>query len=205
MWWLDSAKITCFSTSVDGEAIIDPVVALEIYRKFSVILLADDGPAFVMSNGLPLSKTFMVDRTSRLLALARISLVDDTGAVAPVRAASWRAGGVRAALDANIPAPIIMAMGRWRSIAWESYVLHDTNDLQLAMQSMWKVASKAPTTSPAMRVGNLVPAVVLTDALAEFDDAVPCEGIERVPALHPIFYKGARSDGERRSKKAKLV
>ena len=106
-------------------------------------------------------------------------------------------------IDANIPSPIIMAMGRWRSIAWESYVLHDTSDLQRAMQSMWSAAS-APSTSPALRVGNLVPSVVLADALAEFDDAVPCDGIERVPALHSIFYRGARSDVERRQKKPRL-
>ena len=45
--------------------------------------------------------------------MAGITLVDDTGAASPVRAASWRAGGVESsACDANIPAPIIMTMGR---------------------------------------------------------------------------------------------
>ena len=170
-----------------------------MYREHSVVPLTEDGPAFVMSNGLPLSKKVMVDRTSVLLAMAGITLVDDTGAVAPVRAASWRAREVRAALDANIPAPIIMAMGRWRSIAWVSYVLHDTSDLQKAMQSMWEVASNVPPALPAVRMGNLVPTIVLADALAEFDDAVLCTGIERVPALHSLFYRAARSDSERRA------
>ena len=70
MWWLDSARVTCFSPAAGCAAIVDPVVALDMYRVHSVVPLTDDGPAFVMSNGLPLSKKFIVDRTSVLLAMA---------------------------------------------------------------------------------------------------------------------------------------
>jgi hypothetical protein len=40
------------------------------------------------------------------------------------KAASRRAGGMRSALDAGIIGPMIMAMGRWRSLAWESYIVN---------------------------------------------------------------------------------
>lgn len=72
------------------------------------------------------------------------------------------------------------------------------------MQSMWMVASPTPSALPAMRVGNLAPSVVPADALAGVDDDMP-EGIKRVPALHPLSNKGARSDVERHPKRAELV
>lgn len=135
LWWIQFAAVTCFCPGPSFR--LSPVVALRMYRRYSSVHLSDSGPAFVLSNGSALSRSFMVSRTAELLSAAGIALQSEAGAVAPVKAASWRAGGVRSALDANISGPMIMALGRWRSMAWESYMLQNTNDLQMSMQAMW--------------------------------------------------------------------
>ena len=63
-----------------------------------------------------------------------------------VKAASCRAGGVRSAMDAGISQPLIMAMGRWRSLAWDNYVLHNASDLQSSMEAMWRERAPAKAT-----------------------------------------------------------
>ena len=60
MWWVEGARVMCFSPAIDSQVLIDPVIALRMYRRFSSVVFEDDGPAFVMSNGLPLSKKFMI-------------------------------------------------------------------------------------------------------------------------------------------------
>ena len=117
------------------------------------------GPAFVMRSGAPLSRDWMVAKSEALLAAAKISFIDQSGRPAPVKAASWRAGGVRSALDANIPVPTIMDLGRWRSLAWEKYALISNQDKARAMASMW---SSSPYVLPS-RVGSTWPAQVFAD------------------------------------------
>ena len=117
--------------------------------------LTDDGPAFIMANGRPLSRDFMVQRTEALLQVAGIQVLDQAGKVAPVRAASWRAGGVRSAIDAGVSVPIIMVLGRWRSIAWESYYMQTKADLRSAQASMWRPVASGLAPPAALRVGNL--------------------------------------------------
>ena len=48
MWWIEGARVMCFSPAVDSHVPLDPVVALRMYRRFSGVVLEDDGPAFVM-------------------------------------------------------------------------------------------------------------------------------------------------------------
>ena len=111
MWWLKSAKVLC-AIPTEGSALpILPWVMLVLYREFASsagVILSDNGPAFVMQNGSPLSRDWMVAKSEALLNMAKISFVDQSGRVAPVKAASWRAGGVRSALDANVPVPVII-------------------------------------------------------------------------------------------------
>ena len=159
MWWLKSAKALC-AIPTEGSALpILPWVMLVLYREFARsagVTLFDNGPAFVMQNGSPLNRDWMVAKSEALLKAAKISFVDQSGRVAPVKAASWRAGGVRSALDANVPVPVIMELGRWRSMAWERYALITTRDKASAMASMW---SSTPHVLPS-RVGSTCPALV---------------------------------------------
>jgi len=163
LWWLQHADVTCFCPGITSA--LSPVVSLRMYRKFSTVRLLKTGPAFVRSDGTALSRSYMVARTAELLAAAGIGLQSEAGAPAPVKAASWRAGGVRSALDAGISGPMIMAMGRWRSLAWESYMLQNTEDLQRAMQAMWSEGSRQGRELPhrASWVGNLNPVEVLAN------------------------------------------
>ena len=55
---------------------------------------------------------------------------------------SWRSGGVQTARQAGISDPVIMAMGRWSTIAWERYSVASLKDLQGAAERMWAEAEK---------------------------------------------------------------
>merc|ERR1712194_971012 len=77
-----------------------------------------------------MGKKIWAKRITELLDLAKLVIVSFDGAKAMVKAASCRAGGVCSAMDAGISQPLIMAMGRWRSLAWNNYVLHNATDLQ---------------------------------------------------------------------------
>jgi hypothetical protein len=170
MWWLDSAEVTCFNPPA-GVAMCDTVTALRLFWSIAEAQgrpLSETGPAFVMEGGAPLSREFMVRRTQELLLAADIQVFDLAGKPAPVRAASWRAGGVRSALDAQVPVPMIMMLGRWKSIAWDNYYMQTRDDIQRAQMAMWR---PSPSASPAtsLRVGDLVPNAVF----ASVDDDVP--------------------------------
>jgi hypothetical protein len=168
MFWLQSCTVRCFVGSEpgaqraeDGLQCNDAVRALREYRARSPVgLLTADGPAFVLSNGRALSRDFMVKRSAQLLKAAGITFVDQAGTVAQVRLASWRSGGVRSALDAHIPVSTIMALGRWRSLAWENYTVLTTFDIRTAMAAMWKLPVSAP-------VGVLVPADVFAEEVPD--------------------------------------
>ena len=124
-----------------------PARLLSSYRGLSIPALGPKDAAFRMEDGTTMSRGFMVDRTKALLAQAAISVVDDLGQPMVVRLASWRAGGVRSALDWGIPPPLIKAMGRWRSDAWQSYVDVSLCDIRKAAELMWSEAPPPPRSS----------------------------------------------------------
>ena len=74
-------------------------------------------------------------------------------------ASRW--GKVCTKLDASVPVPIIMALGRWRSIAWVSYLMQTTGDLKGAQLAMLRPQISVATT---LQVGDLVPNNVFADA-----------------------------------------
>ncbi len=115
-----------------------------------------DEPAFQTAEGKAVTRDFMVHRTCALLDLAGIFDVDDAGERIKVKASSWRAGGARSATNAGLPGPLIMALGRWRSIAWGAYVAYSVSDLESAAQQMWRV-SGAAAPEASLRVGVPVP------------------------------------------------
>jgi hypothetical protein len=101
-----------------------------------------------MADGLPLSRAFAVRRTSELIGIAGVHLVDHRSEPLDVKAASWRAGGVASAKEANLPDSTIMEMGRWTSSAWLHYTARDLAEIQQAMAAMWS-AARVPDGAPA--------------------------------------------------------
>jgi hypothetical protein len=93
------------------------------------------------------------------MAEAGMHVVDVAGRPTVLRVASWRAGAVRSAIDANVPVPFIQAGGRWKSAAWIAYLVQSSFDLQGAAQRAWALL--------ALRKGAVVkkcdPAVVHED------------------------------------------
>jgi len=134
-WWVSAVRVPCFAPS--GDQSYDPCHWLRAYRRLSSVRLTNASPALQCSSGAPLSRDTMVRRTSTLASAAGIQVLAGDGTVAPVRASSWRAGAVRSATDAGVSDGIIMALGRWRSIAWERYLLHSVSSLQGAARAMW--------------------------------------------------------------------
>ena len=136
-WWIGAITVTCFGGGASDDAFA-PVRLLNAYRRRSSVPLRSNGPAFVRGNGATLSKAYMLQRTTGLLSQASIRMVDGIGQPTAVKAASWRAGGVRSAVDAGLNQAMIRAMGRWRSDAWLSYLSESPGDLRRAAALMWQ-------------------------------------------------------------------
>jgi hypothetical protein len=93
------------------------------------------------------------------MAKAGMVVMDAAGRPTAVRAASWRAGAVRSAIDAGVPVPFIQASGRWKSAAWIAYLAQSSVDLQGAAQRSWAL----PPLSKGAVVEKCDPAVVHED------------------------------------------
>ena len=136
-FWVEAQSVSCHQM-VDGrDDAMCPVRLWEGYVKLLPHAKNEAGPAFITASGKPLSRAFMVGRMESLIQKANIALVDAAGRAMSVRASSWRAGGVRSALDARVPTPIIMAAGRWRSTAWMKYFVEYGYDLRRAAENIW--------------------------------------------------------------------
>jgi hypothetical protein len=122
------------------------------YRELSSVPLGKGLAALRRSDGTTLSRDWMVSRSAELLRLVGIVLTDVDGKPAVVLASSWRAGGVRSALDAGVNKGLIKALGRWKSSVWVSYILQSESGLQGALSSMWHTANLSP-----VRVGAPAP------------------------------------------------
>ena len=139
-WWESHLDAYCFP--IEGRGEFCPRHRLEVYRRCSTIPLGELEPAFRMADGSPLSRDWMVSRTAALAGLAGLYGIDGLGQRTKVKASSWRAGGVRSATDAGLAGPVIMALGRWKSLAWAAYALYDIRDLRSAATSMWVGSSE---------------------------------------------------------------
>jgi hypothetical protein len=143
-WWLTHALVPVFPTC-EG----DPFCPVRLWKKLisrsayvsaTGVPSSPSLPAFHDASGAPLGHGAMVSHTLLLLGKAGFCLVDDSGQPTTVKASSWRAGGVRSAVDAGLPEQMIMDLGRWKSSAWASYLLHTHGDLREASASMWSAA-----------------------------------------------------------------
>ena len=90
-WWLQSVTVPCFDPGISCP--VRPCFWLNAYRRLSLVALSASGPAFVLIDGSPLSKSWMLARTNALLLRAGIKLADETGRPVHAKASSWRAGG----------------------------------------------------------------------------------------------------------------
>jgi hypothetical protein len=151
-FWLESQDVFCFASPAGTDNTFCPVRLWEAYARLSPVRLTDSGAAFRGSGGKPLSRDFMVKRTAALLAQAGLSFVDASGNRMEVKAASWRAGAVRSAIDANVPVPFIQASGRWKSAAWIAYLVQNKFDLQGAARAIWGASSSSPHLASGARV-----------------------------------------------------
>jgi hypothetical protein len=157
-WWLTDSSVTCFDPGVGCP--LNPSVLLAAYRSRSSVPLRPGDPAFRLADGGILSKEWMLRRTEALLVLAKVALVDSDGKRVPMRASSWRAGGVQSAKAAGLSDSLIQAMGRWSSVAWFNYLFTSRSDLQKASRKMWGSAL-APLQS--LVVGSFSPAGLFSD------------------------------------------
>jgi hypothetical protein len=149
-WELPFVDVPCFSCPEAGP--FSPVVLWKAWcERFPCT--SSTMPAFSRAAGGALTRDFMVSRTADLMVLAQIPAVDSVGKVLPVKAASWRAGAVRSAMDAGLSETMIMEYGRWKSVAWRHYLMHTPYDLLSASVQMVRASVACP--GGVQRVGGL--------------------------------------------------
>jgi hypothetical protein len=156
-WW---KMVSCVPIFATGDALC-PLELWQTVARRSPHVRADGSappalPAFHTTDGAPLQHKFMTRRTLQLMRAAGISLVDDRGQTLSVMASSWRAGGVRSAVEAGVGEAAIMELGRWHSSAWTHYIHFSRHDLRRASARMWQHASSEAGDSPhplTLRVG----------------------------------------------------
>jgi hypothetical protein len=158
MFWLESQTVLCFATDDD----FCPLRLWEAYVALAPRKFSAKSAAFRTANGRPLARAFMVGRTADLVGQLGVSFQDAKGAKMAIKASSWRAGAVRSALDAGVPEPYIMAMGRWKSQAWINYVVDRGLDLRQTAHAMWAPSQSRPPTKSGAVVEMFVPASALT-------------------------------------------
>jgi hypothetical protein len=147
---LVAVPVTVFKNEKAGA--LDPVQLVRaMIMRFPTTY--QDQPAFGFTDGKPMSQKYMVARTAELIKKAGIPLEDSNGHPVKLCAASWRAGGVRSAMDAGVNEYTIMALGRWTSEAWKSYAETTTVDLWRASKMMVQCSG---AVTKALLVGDLV-------------------------------------------------
>ena len=153
-WWLSSGYVPIFGPSDGLMPEFSPLVLWDSYVSRSAHAKAPTAFAFHHEDGSPVSRDFMVSKTAELLRRANISLIDDRGVRTPVKAASWRSGGLRSSLKAKVREPVFKAQGRWASNAWENYMVVNKGDVRAAAAEMWKCAEPV-MASRRLRVESL--------------------------------------------------
>lgn len=105
------------------DSVVCPYKALKGYMDRSVVPLFPSNFMFVLANGSPLTKAWMLQRTRSLLT--RLHLPHDR-----VFAASWRSGGAMSLRWAGTQPDITLAMGRWSSSAGLDYFMTANADIE---------------------------------------------------------------------------
>ena len=123
------------SCNIDGFT-FDPVKLLRMYRsraaELSINVLGSNA-AFKSRDGKPIHRAFMITRAERLRVAARINIQNSNGKPIKISAASWRAGFVMSARQANITGDTIRSSGRWKSAGGPIPYSVDTLDIYQSM------------------------------------------------------------------------
>lgn len=110
-WW--RRDVTTSAVRTGGEAC--PVQAMSDYIARSTRAFTASSFLFALENGDPLSRQWMMARTTRALRAAGI--LDDR-----YRSFSWRGGGALSARRAGLSDSVIKLLGRWTSNAFMFYL-----------------------------------------------------------------------------------
>jgi len=114
----DLVSIPAIATSTVAGFAFDPVALLKAYRAraaSSAINVLGKNAAFKSQDGKPINRLFMISRAERLRAAAGIKILNSAGKPIKVSAASWRAGFVMSARQADVMPEMIRVNGRWTS------------------------------------------------------------------------------------------
>ena len=142
----DLKSIPAIATSTVAGFAFDPVVLLRAYRSRAVrekINVLGSNAAFKSSDGKPITRFFMVSRAEKLRMAAKIEILNMAGKPIKVSAASWRAGFVMSARQANVLDGMIRTNGRWTSISGPMPYSVDTLD---TFQQMTRALVTSHTT-----------------------------------------------------------
>ena len=107
---------------------------------------------FMDSRRSPLTRDFMLKKTAGLLKTAGISILDARGAPMPLKLASYRSGGLHSSLKAGNDVPTMKMQGRWKSDAWEHYLMENSKALSAAGSKMWSRGEKMDSSTPRVVV-----------------------------------------------------
>lgn len=114
-----------------------PVKAMAAYLSASSSVLTSSSFLFTLANGEPLSRSWMMAKTTAALQAAGLS--DDRYC-----SFSWRGGGALSARRAGISDSTIKALGRWESNAFMFYLPTESSDLVAAQLALARSKPPAP-------------------------------------------------------------
>jgi hypothetical protein len=165
-WWVTIIDVPCYGSNKPQDP-MDPTSLWDAYVNLSPAVrsagLGRNGlPAFHFTDGAPLSREWMAKRTLALCQEAGVNMQGPNGTTLPLKAASWRAGGVVSAKQAGLSDSLIMFLGRWTSCAWRHYLLHTPVDVQGAAQRMW-ASTRAHAEPHHGQTGGASPELVVQD------------------------------------------
>lgn len=92
-----------------------PLCPISALLKFLEVRGNQEGPLFVLQDGSPLSRDYLVRRMRQALSLAGIEQGSYSGH-------SFRIGAATSAAAAGVPSHLIKALGRWSSEAYMVYI-----------------------------------------------------------------------------------
>ena len=134
----DLKSLPAIASCVVTDFVFDPVKLLRAFRARAVaesINVLGTNAAFKSRNGKPIDRAFMISRAERLRAAAKIVILNSDGKPIKVSAASWRAGFVLSARQANVMSDTIRSSGRWKSVGGPIPYSVDTLDIYQNMTS----------------------------------------------------------------------
>lgn len=134
----DLKSLPAIASCIVSDFAFDPVKLLRAFRARAAaasINVLGTNAAFKSRNGKPIDRAFMISRAEHLRAAAKMVILNSDGKPIKVSAASWRAGFVLSARQANVMSDTIRSSGRWKSVGGPIPYTVDTLDIYQSMTS----------------------------------------------------------------------